>query len=218
VAQTESRQAKVDLGRILKNLHEYQREREKLQAEQQVWQATRAKEREGLVRTAKERIAAEKDPLIKDLLEKGIAEKRAEMSREVNPKAAEDEQQVKHRLYDKIMAEINRYAQERQLLTVRRVDYGNRATGMVGVTGLGLGPEKLFINTTRPQKLTATASAAPAEQLNLVSVMLNIAPSLPNTWDQEVIYVAGRDSAQEVDISDEIAKRLNAADEKPAGK
>jgi beta-lactamase regulating signal transducer with metallopeptidase domain len=218
VAQTESRQAKVDLGRILKNLHEYQREREKLQAEQQVWQATRAKEREGLVRTAKERIAAEKDPLIKDLLEKGIAEKRAEMSREVNPKAAEDEQQVKHRLYDKIMAEINRYAQERQLLTVRRVDFGNRTTGMVGVTGLGLGPEKLFINTTRPQKLTATASAAPAEQLNLVSVMLNIAPSLPNTWDQEVIYVAGRDSAQEVDISDEIAKRLNAADEKPAGK
>jgi beta-lactamase regulating signal transducer with metallopeptidase domain len=217
-SQPESRHAKADLGRVLKDLHEYQRERERLQAEQQVWQATRAKEREELVRTAKQRIAAEKDPLIKDLLEKGITEKRAEMSREVNPKAAEDEQQVKHRLYEKIMAEINRYAQERQLLTVRRVDFGNRTTGMVGVTGLALGRERLFINTTVAQKLTATASAAPAEQLNQALVMLNIAPSQPNTWDQEVIYVAGRDGAQEIDISDEIAKRLNAADEKAAGK
>jgi len=156
-----------------------------------------------------------------DLLEKGIAEKSAEMSREVNPKAAENKQRVNRGLYEKIMAEINRYAQERQLLTVRRTDFGNLQNGLVnftGTVGLTARPETIAINTVLPPQQNTTIPASALEQLNTTLMLINAVSPQHESWDQEVLYVAGRDGAKEIDITDEIVKRMNAADEKPAGK
>jgi beta-lactamase regulating signal transducer with metallopeptidase domain len=191
------RQARADLGYILKNMNEFQVTKQVLEANILIWQKSREKQRQEMVRTAKERIAAEMDPFIKDLLEKGIAQKTLEIEKQTNPKLVAEAKRLTDQMKAKIVAEIARYAQEHHLLVVRRADFTGSAV-----------PEPLSGASAGQQQAATKLYGREYETLNLY-VNADTPPS--NAWDQEVLYVAGRDHQHEADISDEIVKRLNAA-------
>ncbi len=195
----EPRQARADLGHILKNMHEFQVTQQMIEAEIHIWQRNCASQREEMVRAAKERIAAEKDLLIKDLLEKGIAQKTLEIEKQTNPKLVAKAKRLNNQMQAEIVAEIFRYAQEHRLLVVRRADFTGSAV-----------PEPLSGASAGQQQAAPKLYGREVNPEKLYSVLLN-ADTPAKAWDQEVIYVAGRDGKYEVDISDEIVKRLNAA-------
>jgi hypothetical protein len=208
-AASESRQARADLGYILKNMNEFKVRQQVLDANNLSWQKLRASQREEMVRIAKARIAAEKDPLIKDLLEKGIAQKSTEMADQTNSKLAGEAKQLRDQILAKIVAEIARYAQEHHLLVVRRADFASSGEGYVDYYSVPI--------TVNPSIFSRDQQQAPPKLYGrdaipeaLYNVFVNTdTPS--NAWDREVLYVAGHDNQQEADISDEIVKRLNAA-------
>ena len=99
--------------------------------------------------------------------------------------------------FQKIVAEVASYAKTHNIMVVRRID------------------------TTEPTQ--ATTARVPTEAnlatdlyLGLPTTSAQPEPSSPvrEPWDQDLIYVVDRDAKQEIDISDEIVKRLNAADAK----
>jgi beta-lactamase regulating signal transducer with metallopeptidase domain len=198
-------QARADLGSILKNMREFQVKQEVLQADQLIWQQARAHRREAMVKAARQRIAAEKDPLIKDLLEKGIVQKTAELSNQVDPKLEERTKQLRDQMLAKVVAEIAQFAKERHVLVVRRADFGNPPSlyqpgSLLGILQNSDGTS--YVDVTNQTGLKAQSVA--------LNVTLSADPPA-KAWEQEVLYVAGRDNQHDVDISNEIVKRLNAA-------
>jgi hypothetical protein len=193
-AASEPHQARADLGYILKNMQEFQAGQEAFEADDRAWQKLRANVREEMAKTARQRIAVEKDPLIKDLLEKGIAQKTLEIEKQTNPKLVAEAKRLTNQMKAKIVAEIARYAQGHHLLVVRRADF----------VGPGKGP------SPEPQQAAPKLYRREANPETIYSFFVNV-DTPAKAWDQEVLYVAGRDGKYESDISDEIVKRLNAA-------
>lgn len=160
----EPHQARADLNYILKNMHEYQVKQQLLEEDRLISQKSLESKRAEMIRAAK---AIEKDPLIKELLEKGIAQKSREMSIADGHNLNERATQLRREMWHKIMAEIARYAREHHIFIVRSANYSNRHEDASDSEGHFAG-------------------------------------------QFGILFIAGRDNKQEIDISDEIVKRLNA--------
>ncbi len=210
----EPRQARADLGSIMKNLTEYRVLQERHQADFQAWRQLRASEWQATARAVRERIAEEKNPLIKDFLERGIAQKSLEMAQETNPKLAAKAKEIRSQMLAKIVAEIGSYAQEHHLLVVRRADFVRQTEAYLDYSAtVATGTPKAALDVgpaPEPGMRGVKINGFDSNPEKLYSVYLS-ADAPANSWDQEVLYVAGRDNKQEVDISNEIVKRLNAA-------
>ncbi len=202
------------------------------------WQAAKGAQFE----VAKKRLEDEKDPVIRSFLAKGIAQSGAEMQREhreANDKLIQQEHEMFHRNLQRIMDEIARYAKEHKILVVRRVpNPGDTGAGVVpppvpdfptGTLGAppvlppartpadATAPPQTAIGVpTAPPAIVAAPLAdvpAPITPPQVASVSKTKSNSLRGPWDQEVLYVAKVHGEVIPDISDEIVKRLNAADE-----
>ncbi|HEX4071163.1 MAG TPA: M56 family metallopeptidase, partial [Planctomycetaceae bacterium] len=236
------REARVNLPYILEHMRQYQREREELKAslaEMEKWQETEGNR----LAAVNKRLEEEKDPVVRSFLEKGIAQSGEEMQREhrkASDKLIQRENEMFQRNLQRIMDEIARYAKEHKILVVRRMPVPNEKRAgaaptpvapppaPVPLTG-GLGAPPLL-----PPARTPAAAAAPSTMFTFAVVgptqaapmrIVTPAPprvssattakpnSLSGPWDQEILYVAEVRGALSPDISDEIVKRLNAADE-----
>jgi hypothetical protein len=152
------RLARVDLEYVLGRMREFNREKQKLETELDKSKQTRRNARAEMLRLFQERINQEQNQVIKEALQSAMAAKNLEMSRENNDLIKGRLAQLRSQMIDKIVGEVARYANEKHILVVRRVDQSF------------------------------------------------------SSRNEEVLYSAEAGGAQEVEITDEIADRLNRAD------
>ncbi len=189
---------------------------------------------EDAFRVLRKRVHEDKDRVVLDLLNKAITQRRLEFAwrrAADTSKLVADETEMYHTLLDKITAETKRYAKEHKVFVVLHVNTPRLAD--VTVPALPAPPSQTAgAPTPIPPPPAATPApimpaAAPAQQAGdlpppvasalAAPLILPMAPMVPRhreAWDEKVIYLAGRDSYEEIDISEEILKRLNSADVK----
>lgn len=116
------RLARVDLEEVLERLREFSREKQKLEAEIENSKQAERNSRAELLRDFQERINREQNPVIKDVLQTAMAQKNLERYRENNNLAKDRMAKLRSQMIEKIVGEVARYAKEKHLLVVRRVD------------------------------------------------------------------------------------------------
>jgi beta-lactamase regulating signal transducer with metallopeptidase domain len=224
------REARVNLGYILQHMHQFQREQAELKASLAEIERREAGEA-GDIEIAKKRLDQETDIGFRTFLERAIAQSRVEMQREHregSDKLIQQEKEMFHRNLQRTVEEIARYAKEHKILIVRRVLNSNENRAGAAPTQnapppappfstapFGAPPEPAAASTpalssASPAATTAPVAAAPAV---VPATTRNRFTSTMNAWDQEILYVADLHADGGLDISDEIVKRLNAADE-----
>jgi BlaR1 peptidase M56 len=190
--------AKVNLEYVLKGMQEYQRERRKLFDETQNLKKSGQAARAQMLTTAQERISHEKDPMMKEIIDKGMTQKLIEMVDEENTNIGNRMSELKGRMRGKILREVASCAKEHHLLVVRRVD-NDRRDGESFVPAERLG---LRIGEVREPAPTPGAFEARSGRQR-------------QAWQNDVLYSADDITPKEIDISDEIIDRLNrSSDEK----
>jgi beta-lactamase regulating signal transducer with metallopeptidase domain len=227
------RLARIDMAYVLKNMREFQRRQQWLTRELRSFAKVENVE-EDAIRVLRKRVHEEKDGVVRDLFDKAIMQRKMEFAwrrAADTSKLVADETEMYHTLLDKIVAETARYAKEHKIFTVLSVNTPRLAD--VTIPALPAPPSQAAgAPTLTPPPPAATPApimpaAAPAQQAALLPPPMAWAPAAPlpppmapmvprhrEAWDEEVIYLLGRDSAQEIDISEEILKRLNSTDVK----
>jgi hypothetical protein len=217
------REARVNLPYVLEHMDRYQRDKAELKAshvEMVKWRVTEL----ALIGTVKERLEQEKDPLIRTFLKKGIAQSDLDVhrkSQEWQDKLIRTEKEMFQQNLQRIMDEIARCAKEHKFHVVRRMpDPREKRTGAVAPPPMvssigssetwGISPGCFYFSAA-----PAPIDALPQSSLGSTPVFgypTVARPDVSLSYPPEILYVAEVRGALSPDISDEIVKRLNAAD------
>ena len=192
------RLARVNLGYVQQRMDEFQREKSRVMAEIQRLNKEREAARAKMLTTAQARINGEKDPVMKEIIDKGMTKKFMEMIDEENAENVRVSTEVSQRMRRKILEEVARYAKENHILIVRREPGAGREAAFRRIRGadsswepapIDLGGEK-FVAGERFQR----------------------SPGGQRSGNDDVLYSDDQTNPREVDISDAIVDRLNQAD------
>jgi beta-lactamase regulating signal transducer with metallopeptidase domain len=187
------RLARVDLQYVLDRMREYQHEKDGLEAELETWKNSRRVKREEMLRAAQERMNRETNPVIKEILLSGMAEKNKEMSQENNEDITNKSIEIMHRMSGKIAEEVASYAKEHRILVVRRVVRGDYAGSY--------DPRR---NRVAFEHGRAYSKEAFVERKQSDPFQQR------EPWNDAVMYSAEPGTPNEVNISGDIVNRLNA--------
>jgi Skp family chaperone for outer membrane proteins len=207
-ASAASRLAKIDPQYVLHGMQEYQRERARITTELENLKKARQAARAQMLTSAQARMKQEQDPVMKEIIDKGMTEKLREMLQEENVDVGSRSGELTRQLLQKIVDEVAGYAKEHHILVVRR----ERRAGFHGGErferkGDRLDPPLSLGPSISPVYAPAAASWSPAEGFEPPN-----SGRREQLWNNDVIYSSDQGSPNEVDISDEILERLNKAD------
>ena len=217
-------EARVNLPYILQHMDRFQRDQKELRAslaEKEKWQQTELE----TIAAVKQRLEQEKDPLIRTYLKKGVAQSDLEVQRksqEWTDKLIRHEKEMYQQNMQRIMDEIARCAKGYKFHIVRRMPYPREKrpgaflppppVSSIGTSDTwGISPgSALFLAAPAPVDALPQSSLGSTPVFGIPTVAR---PDASASYPPEILYVAEVQVDQSPDISDEIVKRLNAADE-----
>jgi hypothetical protein len=142
-----------------------------------------------MLTSAQARMKQEQDPVMKEIIDKGMTEKLKEMLQEENVDFGSRTSELTQQLLQKIVDEVAGYAKEHHILVVRREPRASLQFGNHHERERRAGFEK-------GERYERNAERS----------------GPPPLWNNDVIYSSDQGSPNEVDISDEIVERLNKTD------
>jgi beta-lactamase regulating signal transducer with metallopeptidase domain len=203
------RLARVNLGYVQQRMDEFQREKTRVMAEIQRLNKEREAARAQMLTTAQARINGEKDPVMKEIIDKGMTKKFMEMIDEENAENVRVSTEVSQRVRRKIVDEVARYAKENHILVVRREPGAGRGAAFRRIRGVDASWEPAPLDGEKADQGREVWEAP--ERFQPRAGEKRRAGEGPFGND-DVLYSDDETNPREVDISDAIVDRLNQAD------